>query len=279
MARYANLGYCLDNNEVGKVIRRKDIKADVFIDSLDKVIVAYFKSKVMTVGEWKARNIQLMKFSLKLPNKKISYIDTKWYTEVRLIREQLFRKINHLLTTENLYISGKPLPTVYFTGHGIGGALAVLAALEFKHALHNDQYKFPELVYDIKVVTFGQPRIGSSEFAEYVNKHLNIFRVTNADDFVPRDVNPRGEFEHHELEYWISEPDCHCDGSIKNPMSLIENDKALFVCRGFKGNRNERTGENLECNAGQSTSNDRYMASHYGPYFDITMRECLGGDL
>ncbi|KAG9307836.1 hypothetical protein G9A89_023401 [Geosiphon pyriformis] len=276
MARYANLGYCLDNNEVGKAIKgRTDIKADVFIDSVDRVVIAYFKGPILTLGQWKTRGINLTQYKTNFGEA----VDIRWYKNVLTMTPLLLEKIKYLLTTENPYLKERPHPIVYFTGHGIGGAFAILAALEFKYALQNNEYKFPELDYDIKVVTFGQPRIGTPNFAEYINKHLNVFRVTHTDDFVPQNGNPRGEFEHHELEYWISEPDCHCDGSIKNPKSLIEYDKALFICHGVKRNIVARTGENLECNAGQPISNNRLMSPHYGPYFNIKMRECFGGDL
>jgi hypothetical protein len=57
---------------------------------------------------------------------------------------------------------------LYYTGHSLGGALAVLAA----------SLKEPEAVY-----TFGSPRIGNSEFVRKTN-HLNIFRVVNRRDIV-----------------------------------------------------------------------------------------------
>ncbi|MGB3221806.1 MAG: lipase family protein [Desulforhopalus sp.] len=58
---------------------------------------------------------------------------------------------------------------VYYTGHSLGGALAVLAA----------SLKKPEAVY-----TFGAPRIGNLEFVNST-KHINIYRVVNHRDIVP----------------------------------------------------------------------------------------------
>jgi hypothetical protein len=57
---------------------------------------------------------------------------------------------------------------LYYTGHSLGGALAVLAA----------SLKEPEAVY-----TFGSPRIGNPEFVRKT-KHLNIYRVVNQRDIV-----------------------------------------------------------------------------------------------
>ncbi|KAG9307835.1 hypothetical protein G9A89_023400 [Geosiphon pyriformis] len=280
MAMYANLGYCLDNNEVGKAIKgRTDIKADVFIDSVDRVVIAYFKGPTLTLNNWKNRRAEFIKYKTISEKTFVGAVDAEWYKNVLTMTPLLLEKIKYLLTTENPYLKERPHPIVYFTGHGIGGAFAILAALEFLHSTQRRPSMFPKVKYGVQAITFGQPRIGTPNFAEYINKHLNVFRVTHTDDFVPQNGNPRGEFEHHELEYWISEPDCHCDGSIKNPKSLIEYDKALFICHGVKRNIVAGTGENLECNAGQPISNNRLMSPHYGPYFNIKMRECFGGDL
>lgn len=57
---------------------------------------------------------------------------------------------------------------VYYTGHSLGGALAVLAA----------SLKKPAAVY-----TFGSPRMGNREFVDSI-RHVNIYRVVNPRDIV-----------------------------------------------------------------------------------------------
>ena len=57
---------------------------------------------------------------------------------------------------------------LFYTGHSLGGALAVLAA----------SLKKPDAVY-----TFGSPRIGNSNFVNST-KHINIYRVVNPRDIV-----------------------------------------------------------------------------------------------
>ena len=64
-------------------------------------------------------------------------------------------------------LSNLPGP-VYYTGHSLGGALAVLAA----------SLKKPAAVY-----TFGSPRIGNSEFVN-ATKHIDMYRVVNPRDIV-----------------------------------------------------------------------------------------------
>ncbi|MBF0211525.1 MAG: lipase family protein [Desulfamplus sp.] len=57
---------------------------------------------------------------------------------------------------------------IYYTGHSLGGALAVLAA----------SLKQPEAVY-----TFGSPMVGNLEFVNST-KHIQIYRVVNPNDIV-----------------------------------------------------------------------------------------------
>lgn len=67
---------------------------------------------------------------------------------------------------------------VLFTGHSLGGALALLAAarvLEMGRRVEG-------------VVTFGQPRVGKGKFAREINLRMQsrVFRVINFVDPVPR---------------------------------------------------------------------------------------------
>ena len=67
---------------------------------------------------------------------------------------------------------------VFITGHSLGGALAVLCALELKHQKFNIA----------QVYTFGQPRVGNAAFARLCDWTLagNYFRVVYQEDIVPR---------------------------------------------------------------------------------------------
>jgi predicted lipase len=76
---------------------------------------------------------------------------------------------------------------IFYTGHSLGGALAILAAARFA----------PTAVY-----TYGGPRCGDAEFAREHPLRDRIHRVVNNRDLVPR--NPPG-FEHTgELHYVTS---------------------------------------------------------------------------
>jgi triacylglycerol lipase len=71
-------------------------------------------------------------------------------------------------------LAGRPL---FFTGHSLGGALAVLAALDFK-----DLFKIHS------VITFGQPRVGDSAFKQLYDAALGdrTYRLVYKEDIVPR---------------------------------------------------------------------------------------------
>eukprot|EP01036_Dinobryon_divergens_P025672 gene25672-34245_t len=60
------------------------------------------------------------------------------------------------------------------TGHSLGGALALLTAMDILKA-----------GYSVTMYNFGQPRVGDRKFAAFVSLKLNSFRVTHARDLVP----------------------------------------------------------------------------------------------
>lgn len=67
------------------------------------------------------------------------------------------------------------LPTV-FTGHSMGGALALLAAVSLQEqgeGLHS-------------IYTFGQPKVGNQAFSEYVEEHVTVpyFRFVHGADAI-----------------------------------------------------------------------------------------------
>ena len=96
-----------------------------------------------------------------------------------------FEAISVAVTTavKNLLVQ-TPAAKVYLTGHSLGGALAILGALEFARQ---------KLAVTL-VTTFGQPRAGNAAFRELYNQAGPVaaslgaitFRVVNQNDIVPR---------------------------------------------------------------------------------------------
>lgn len=73
---------------------------------------------------------------------------------------------------------GETRPPIFLTGHSLGGALAVLAALELQ------RNGFPIA----GVYTFGQPRVGNGAYARRYNGSLGdrTWRLVYQEDIVPR---------------------------------------------------------------------------------------------
>ncbi|KAG9307567.1 hypothetical protein G9A89_023132 [Geosiphon pyriformis] len=160
-------------------------------------------------------------------------IDEKWYTDVTYMMPEIFQKIVH-------YMKPREFNGIRFTGHGIGGVYAVIAALIFSLRIKDTEISS---YIDITVVTFGSPRIGNGVLASYINKNLNIIRVTHTNDYVPRFPLRELSYRHHELEYWIAYPHCDCFNPFE-PSSTI--DFQVYRCHGFNKSMSDY-GENGVC--------------------------------
>jgi predicted lipase len=105
-------------------------------------------------------------------------------------------------------------PTVVFTGHSLGAAMAVLLLS------NSSAFSFSPLVAK-PVYTFGQPRVGNAAFAKWFNGAWlgKWFRVVHHDDPVPHLPTPKMGFAHVATEIWYMENGTGegvfevCDGS------------------------------------------------------------------
>ncbi|KAG8471130.1 hypothetical protein KFE25_009551 [Diacronema lutheri] len=100
-------------------------------------------------------------------------------------------------------LRAQPDAALVVVGHSLGGAVAVIAALQLAKA---DGAKPPAAVF-----TFGEPRIGNAAFAlfyEAAAAHWATWRVTHEHDLVPH-LPPRSmlvpfvlDYAHHTREVW-----------------------------------------------------------------------------
>ncbi|KAJ6577953.1 alpha/beta-hydrolase [Mycena capillaripes] len=98
---------------------------------------------------------------------------------------------NIVLTAVEAQVAKFPTYNVVVTGHSLGGALAALGAVSLKTALPSAP---------MKLYTFGQPRTGDAQFANFVETTIgvdNIFR-DGVPTLIPRELG----YEHHGTEYW-----------------------------------------------------------------------------
>ncbi|KAI8066529.1 lipase [Gongronella butleri] len=105
-----------------------------------------------------------------------------------------------VLTTMQGLIQQYPNYNVEVTGHSLGAAQAVFAALDFFQRFNSLS---PSNLF---IYTYGEPRVGDPAFAAYV-KSTNIpkIRVIHASDIVPHLPPMAMGFLHSGLEYWIKD--------------------------------------------------------------------------
>ncbi|KAJ9060181.1 hypothetical protein DSO57_1033576 [Entomophthora muscae] len=86
---------------------------------------------------------------------------------------------------------------VVVTGHSLGGALAQLASIHAHRKLKLGWER-------IKIVTFGQPRVGNLDFARWFNQQPVMYtRVVNENDLVPHVPPIFTNYIHTHLERYI----------------------------------------------------------------------------
>ncbi|KAL2151865.1 hypothetical protein VTH82DRAFT_5049 [Thermothelomyces myriococcoides] len=106
------------------------------------------------------------------------------------------------------------------TGHSLGGAVATVTAAHIRAA-----------GYAADLYTYGSPRVGNEAFVDFVTKQAGAeYRITHADDPVPRLPPIWLNYRHTSPEYWIDPDD-------KDQLVVGE----IQVCTGYS---------NTDCNGG-----------------------------
>ena len=95
----------------------------------------------------------------------------KGFTRVyRSVRLQIMKTVGELARTRGI-------ETLYVTGHSLGGAVAMLAAVDLHANLHP---RIRTILY-----TFAQPRTGSVRFTDFVDEQMDqSWRIVNRNDSV-----------------------------------------------------------------------------------------------
>ena len=81
---------------------------------------------------------------------------------------------------------------IYITGHSLGGALAGLSAVDIHHTF--------EAVHSL--YTYGEPRIGNKQFADYYKTVITMYRVVHYADIVPHLPASAQGFSREGNEIW-----------------------------------------------------------------------------
>jgi triacylglycerol lipase len=124
------------------------------------------------------------------------------------VRDQLWKWIGERIPSSSIL---RPPSSVFFTGHSLGGALAMLGAHRFWRGIG-----IRPTVY-----TFGQPRVGNREFARCYDQDLRdrTWRVIHANDIVARIPFEMGRYWHAGREAFFgaaSQPPLICPTALEH---------------------------------------------------------------
>ena len=141
----------------------------VFIAANQDVIIAAFRgTEPNNRSDWKT-DFRFKKTDVFLPNSDaVLKVHRGFWHALNITWSQFFE------TLQTFRTHNQP---IWLTGHSLGGALASLAAFRLHYFT---DFSFQGLY------TFGQPRVGSWAFCNFVNYELRerIFRFANNNDFV-----------------------------------------------------------------------------------------------
>ncbi|KAG9298139.1 hypothetical protein G9A89_002576 [Geosiphon pyriformis] len=251
MARYAQLPY-RENR------RRSLIMPEVWgiIDGVQDPLKPAFMSRPFIIVTFRGRSLDhATMLSLAQTRELILYPDGI-SDEPLLVNNEFYHKRFAKVKEKILESLGFWVANIYkrhffaFTGHGEGAVFAVFSALALR-------IRKPRL--RIFVVTFGEPRIGNQAFARFVNKRLEVWRVTYADDYVPLFFR---DHAHEMMEFWIPRKS-NCDCVDIDPKKISE---TVYVCQGMRFE-----GEHPDCINRFSRNIPEESSAHWGPYFGYIM--------
>ncbi|KUL85130.1 hypothetical protein ZTR_06259 [Talaromyces verruculosus] len=95
------------------------------------------------------------------------------------------------------------LNRLVITGHGVGGALATLAALQYR----TDTSLIPGIpATSVQLYTYGSPRVGNRIFARSITGGTTNVRVTHTDDPIPKFPRTNLGYVQWGPEFWIRSP-------------------------------------------------------------------------
>ncbi|CAB4490724.1 alpha/beta-hydrolase [Rhizophagus irregularis] len=134
---------------------------------------------------------------------------------------------------------------VLYTGHSLGAALTLLAALDLVQ--NSTDFKANENLF---VATYGEPRVGDLKFSKFVDSKLKVTRVVNGGDPVPHLPPKFLSYEHPSGELWISDPK--------------KSSSEFITCKGPEDPKCSNSLPIIQLNA----------IFHMGPYFGVSMRGC-----
>lgn len=110
---------------------------------------------------------------------------------------------------------------IHVTGHSLGAAIAILAAADLEQGSMNRSLSVenPDIQFKLEsIYTYGSPRVGNKNFAEWFNNHTNAEtnRIVHYKDIVPHVPFTDEGYHHTGTEVFYNENSTEfkiCDGS------------------------------------------------------------------
>ncbi|KAJ9075003.1 hypothetical protein DSO57_1000943 [Entomophthora muscae] len=201
-SRYAGLAYCTDDT-----LEKWDCGHCVKLGKKDEVLTyynPYNKTRVLLLVDSKRKEIilafrgtkhSLKNWRLNLSFRKTQFIAGKVHSGFNQVAQHLK---GYYIEKLKSHLIAHPDYTLVITGHSLGGAAALLSA-----AILQAELKINWSL--IRLITYGQPRVGDKEFATWFNAQpLCKIRVVNEDDPVPHTPPMFMNFQHTHTEMFIN---------------------------------------------------------------------------
>ncbi|KAL5782366.1 hypothetical protein ACOSP7_007395 [Xanthoceras sorbifolium] len=186
-------------------------------EDLDAVVIAFRGTQEHSIQNW-IEDLFWKQLDLNYPDMPDAMVHHGFYSAYHntTIRPGI---LNAVKIAKEIYGDFK----IIVTGHSMGGAMAAFCALDL-----TVNYE----VQNVKVMTFGQPRIGNAVFATYYSQLVpDTIRVTNDHDIVPHlppyyTYFPQKTYHHFPREVWlynlglgslVYNVEKICDGSGEDP--------------------------------------------------------------
>ncbi|NEQ55211.1 MAG: lipase family protein [Leptolyngbya sp. SIO3F4] len=118
--------------------------------------------------------------------------------EHELHDSSIFDKIKSCLTKSQL-----KNPSIYLSGHSLGGALATISALHVARLL-NISLSETQIDSSIELYTFASPRVGSPDFVKACDERFITYRIANEADVVPKVPLDRFRILRGPVSNWLS---------------------------------------------------------------------------
>ncbi|KAJ9053178.1 hypothetical protein DSO57_1026753 [Entomophthora muscae] len=204
-APYAAIAYCNEierskaNRNTGMLskhaviyrdidVKETDTHAQVYLNKEQREIIATFRGSD-TISKFFSSYVTTTANYSDIPNAKVHQSSLEF---AESIRYQVFSIVAYL-------INKHPNFRIVLVGHSLGGNIATLMAPMLAKDLHMDPKK-------IRVITYGQLRVGNHAFAKHYNKlGFNFTRVVNKADPAANHPSYDDGWAHVNQELYIGE--------------------------------------------------------------------------